>query len=144
MSVLNIAIIIFIVMELSNVFILYFKPDFKYGNSVKVFNDWEEGKESESGHLFAKYLVRWVANVKLIFILLLLGVVIFGNIETQIFATIAMIASISIYYITLHPLIRKLDKAGKITPKGYSKTLGFTILFFILLFSGALVAHFII
>ena len=38
-AVLTIAIIVFIFMELSNVIIMYFKPDFKYGNSMTVFRN---------------------------------------------------------------------------------------------------------
>ncbi len=39
MTILDIAILIFVVMELSNVLVMYFKPDFKYANSMAVLNN---------------------------------------------------------------------------------------------------------
>ncbi len=141
--ILNIAIIIFIIMELSNVIIMYFKPDFKYGNSMIVFNNWHQAKLKEDEQLFVKYLVNWVANCKLIFILLLLVIVCFGNVDLKVYATIAMILSIGIYFITLHPIIKKLDKNNLITPKGYSKTLAIMIACFMIMFTISLIIYFI-
>lgn len=77
MTILDIAILIFVVMELSNVLVMYFKPDFKYANSMAVFKQWAESQQDEKQRLFVKYLVNWVANCKLIFIALLLVVVVF-------------------------------------------------------------------
>lgn len=37
LDILSISIIVFCIMELGNVFILYFKPDSKLGNGVAVF-----------------------------------------------------------------------------------------------------------
>lgn len=45
--ILNVAIIIFVCMELSNVLIMYFKPNFKYGNSMAVFVRWAESQKEE-------------------------------------------------------------------------------------------------
>ena len=134
MDLLSIIIIIFMIMELSNVIILYFKPEFKYGNGIAVFNGWEKSKEDENMHNFVKYLVNWVAGVKLIFIILLGAIVALGNEELKILAVICLIISIATYYFRLSPLIRKLDKNNEITPKGYSKTLDLTIFSFICVF----------
>ena len=51
--ILDIAIYLFVAMEMANVLIMYFKPDFKYGNSMAVFKDWEQAKQTEHGFLFA-------------------------------------------------------------------------------------------
>lgn len=141
MDILSIAIIIFCVMELGNVLILYFAPDLRLGNGVAVFDSWHEAKEKEDMDLFAHYMAYWVAGVKIIFIFLLTVILIFGNESTKIGAVVAMILSIGTYFWKLHPLIKKLDELGKITPKGYSKVLGKMITGFMLMFTIALVVH---
>lgn len=143
MNILDISIILFVIMESSNVIILYFKPEFKYGNGVSVFNNYELSKTDENAHLFVKYLVNWVAGVKLIFLFLLLVILFLGNNTLKIFAVIAMIISIASYFWRLAPLIKKLDDHNMITPKGYSKMLNINIIVFILMFAGALISYLI-
>lgn len=141
--ILDIAIIIFCIMELGNVLILYFKPDSKLGNGVAVFDAWKDVKENKNLDLFAHYMAYWVAGVKLIFIFLLLVVLLTGNETTKIWAVVAMIISIATYFWKLHPIIKKLDSLNKISPKGYSKTLGLMISGFLLMFSTALILYLI-
>lgn len=141
--ILDIAIIIFCIMELGNVLILYFKPDSKLGNGVAVFDAWRDVKEDKNLDLFAHYMAYWVAGVKLIFIFLLLVVLLTGNEITKIWAVVAMIISIATYFWKLHPIIKKLDSLNKINPKGYSKTLGLMISGFLLMFSTALILYFV-
>ena len=141
--ILDIAIIIFCIMELGNVLILYFKPDSRLGNGVAVFDAWKDVKEDKNLDLFAHYMAYWVAGVKLIFIFLLLVVLLTGNETTKIWAVVAMIISIATYFWKLHPIIKKLDSLNKISPKGYSKTLGLMISGFLLMFSTALILYLI-
>lgn len=141
MDILTIAIIIFCVMELGNVLILYFKPDSKMGNGVAVFDSWRDAKKEEALELFAHYMAYWVAGVKLIFIFLLVVVLLTGTETTKLWAVIAMILSIATYFWRLHPIIKKLDKMNKITPKGYSKVLGLMIAGFLIMFSSALIIY---
>lgn len=141
--ILDIAIIIFCIMKLGNVLILYFKPDSKLGNGVAVFVAWKDVKEDKNLDLFAHYMAYWVAGVKLIFIFLLLVVLLTGNETTKIWAVVAMIISIATYFWKLHPIIKKLDSLNKISPKGYSKTLGLMISGFLLMFSTALILYLI-
>lgn len=141
MDILSIAIIIFCIMELGNVLILYFKPDSKLGNGVAVFDFWFDSKEDKSLDLFAHYMAYWVAGVKLIFIFLLLVVLLTGTETTKLWAVIAMILSIATYFWKLHPIIKKLDKMNKISPKGYSKTLGMMISGFLLMFIISLIIY---
>ncbi len=143
MIALQIAIGAFVLMELSNVLIMYFKPDFKYGNSMRTFKGWEESKEDEKSHLFVKYMVNWVANCKLIFILLLIVVLIVNNETVMMWAVVTTIISIGIYFFSLYPIIRKLDKMEKIEPKGYSKTLSYMIFGFMAMFLVALAVYLI-
>lgn len=140
--VLKTAIAVFLIMELSNILILYFKPDFRYGNSMNVFKRWHEAQEREDERLFVKYMVNWVANCKLIFLALLMVVLVCGNEIITVCAVAATILSIAIYFVTLHPVIERLDEMGEIQPKGYSRTLAFTIGAFMLMFSLALVLYF--
>lgn len=141
--ILDIAIIIFCIMELGNVLILYFKPDSKLGNGVAIFDAWKDVKEDKNLDLFAHYVAYLVAGVKLIFIFLLLVVLLTGNETTKIWAVVAMIISIATYFWKLHPIIKKLDSLNKISPKGYSKTLGLMISGFLLMFSTALILYLI-
>lgn len=141
--ILDIAIYIFITMELSNVLIMYFKPDFRHGNSMATFKAWERVKQEEREHLFARYLVRWVANCKLIFIVLLFLIALLGNEEIKLWAVVVTTLSIGVYFITLHPLIRRLDKLGDLLPAGYSIRLASIIGGFMALFVVALSLHFV-
>lgn len=143
MNILSIAIILFIVLELSNVIILYFKPDSKLGNGVAVFDGWEKSKSDPELHSFIKYLVYWVAGTKLIFIVLLIVILLTGSETTKLLSVVALIISIGSYYWRLHPIIKGLDKKGEITPKGYSKTLGIMIGTFMIVFFVALILSFV-
>lgn len=141
MTILDISIIAFIIMETSNICILYFAPDSRLGNGVAVFNFWHDSKENQTDHLFAKYMACWVAGTKLIFIVLLLVILFIGDDTLKLFAVGVMILSIATYFWKLHPIIKKLDEKGKITPKGYSKTLGYMITGFMSMFSIALIVY---
>lgn len=143
MDILSISILIFIVMESANVAILYFWPGSQLGNGVGVFNAFHHS-ESEEQKLFASYLVNWVAGVKLIFIVLLAVILLVGTEPVRIGAVAAMILSIATYFWRLHPIMKKLDAMGCITPKGYSKALDGMIAGFLLMFILALAAHFLL
>ncbi len=141
MNLLDISIIIFIVMETANVCILYFAPDSKRGNGVAVFKHWESSKADEDTHLFASYMTNWVAGTKLIFILLLIVVLLTANEVTKICSVAVMIVSIATYFWRLHPIVKRLDKRGQITPSGYSKTLSLMIAGILIMFTIVLVIH---
>lgn len=143
MNILDISIIIFVIMETANICILYFAPDSRLGNGVAVFDNWAETKEDENAHLFARYMTCWVAGTKLIFIVLLLVILFTGSDVTKAWGVAAMILSIASYFWKLHPIMKKLDANGKVTPKGYSKALDGMIAGFMVMFSGALLAYFI-
>ncbi len=144
MTILNTAIIVFVIMESLNVLILYFAPDSRLGNGVAVFNEWEQSKKNDASHLFARYMTFWVAGTKLIFIVLLLVILFTGSELTKFCAILAMILSIATYFWRLHPIIVKLDQMGEITPKGYSKALFFMIAGFLVMFSLAAILYLVI
>ena len=140
MDILSIAILIFIIMESANVAILYFWPGSRLGNGVAVFNAYFH-PGSEEQRLFTSYLVNWVAGVKLIFIFLLAVILAIGTEQIKLWAVVAIILSIATYFWRLHPTIKKLDAMGCITPKGYSKALGWMVAGFLIMFTLALVVH---
>ncbi len=138
MNILSIAIIIFLVLETVNVITLYFWPGSRLANGVGVFDAWEKSKADPELHQFIRYLVFWVAGTKLIFIALLLVILLTGGESTKTFTVVAMIASILSFFWRLFPIVKTLDKAGQITPAGYSKALGLMIGGFIMIFVVAL------
>ena len=141
MNLLDISIIVFVIMETVNVCIMYFYPNSRKGNGVAIFNHWESSKKDEDTHMFARYMTNWVAGTKLIFILLLVVVLFTSDEITKILSVCVMIASIATYFWRLHPIVKRLDQKGQITPKGYSKTLGLMIAGFLFMFTLALIVH---
>ena len=123
MSILQIGILVFTVIECGNVAVLYFRPGSKLANSVGVFKAWEESKRYEKIHELVKYLVNWVAGTKLIFIMMAVVVIVFGSHRLHVITVFALIMSILSFFWRLYPMIRRMDRAGYISPKGYSKTL---------------------
>jgi hypothetical protein len=134
MNIIKIAAIIFLILEAANVITLYFFPGSKNANGVGVFTAWEKSKSDPVLHNFIKYLVNWVAGTKLIFILLLIVILATADEQSLIYVGIAMVISIASFYWRLFPLVRKMDKANEIEPQNYSKTLGWMILGFIVIF----------
>ncbi len=142
MLVLNVAIGIFIFLESLNVLVLYFVPDLNKGNGVALFNFWHEAKKDPEQELFARYMAFWVAGTKLIFIALLAVVLFWADERTKVVSLMALTLTTATFFWKLYPIIQKLDGMGKITPKGYSKTLGLMIKGFITLFVSALMLYF--
>jgi len=141
MKLLTIITIGFLFLEATNVIVLYLFPNSKYANSVGIFKAWEKSKSDPEIHNFVKYLVNWVAGTKLIFIVLLIVILLMADSDTLIVAGAAMVISIASFFWRLFPLICKMDREGQIEPKNYSKTLGWMIRVFILLFvSGVIIS----
>lgn len=139
MDILSLAIIVFLVLETSNVVMLYFTPGTSMGNGLGVFDAYEKSKKDPEVYALVKYLINWVAGTKIIFIALLIVVLITGDKTTKLYSVIALILTILTYFWRLHPAIKAMDKQGQITPKGYSKTLGIMIISFMLLFAAAMI-----
>lgn len=131
---IRIVIIIFVLIEFSNVVALYLIPGSKKANAVGVFSAWEQSKRYPDIHDFVKYLVNWVAGVKLIFLLLLVVILFLGNEKLQRLSLIVLSITTLTFYWRLFPLIRKMDKNGQIYPKNYSIFLGVMILLMVVFF----------
>ena len=133
----KIVILAFLLLETSNVLALYFVPGSKRANAVGVFSAWEKSKQDPEIHDFVRYLVYWVAGAKLIFLLLLAGIVWFGDATLQRLSLLVLALATLSFYWRLFPLIRKMDCQGHIVPKNYSLQLGVMIFLFILAFVAA-------
>ena len=123
MNILQIGILVFVIIETLNILMLYFAPGMKQGNALGVFKAWDKAQEDEAMKSFAHYMAAWVAGAKLIFIMIGIVVIIWGNIQTQLGTAAALVLSISSFFWRLYPAIKKMDDKGQIDPKGYSKTL---------------------
>ena len=136
----KIALLAFCLLEASNVAALYFAPGTRFANAVGVFRAWEKSKQDPEIHDFIRYLVNWVAGAKLIFLLLLGVIVIWGDVNIQRLSLGALALATASFFWRLYPLIRGMDRRGQIEPRNYSKVLALMILVFILVFAQALVS----
>ncbi len=127
MNILDIAIIAFIVTECMNVLVLYFKPELKYGNGIGVFAAYFRARDDKELALFTRYLINWVANAKFIFVSLLSTILAYGSYNVKFFAVISLILTILMYYISLAPIIHKINKEGGLTTKNYNRILNIMI-----------------
>lgn len=139
MTFSKIVILVFMLLETSNVLALYFYPGSKYANAVGVFSAWEKSKQYPEIHDFLRYLVNWVAGAKLIFILLLAVILFFSDLESQRMSLLALAIATASFFWRLFPLIRTMDKNGQIEPRNYSIVLGVMIFIFIVAFAMAVV-----
>jgi len=134
MTIIKIVIIGFVMLELSNILMLYFASGSKKANAVGIFTAWEKSKQYPEIHNFIRYLVYWIAGSKLIFILLLIVIIIFATPEVQRISLVALTVATMSFYWRLFPLIRNMDQRGEIEPKNYSIILGIMIFLFIAVF----------
>ena len=134
MTIIQIVILVFILLEFSNVITLYFVPGSKKANGIGFFTAWEKSKQDPEVHDFVKYLVNWIAGTKLIFIALLIVIIIFAEPATQRISLVALMVTTATFYWRLFPLIKKMDGKGQIEPKNYSVVLGVMIGVFITVF----------
>lgn len=142
MSVLTLAVLLFLVLESTNIVLLYFFPGSRRGNAVGVFRAWEGSKRDPEVHALLKYLVNWVAGTKLIFVALLAVLVLTAGPLTLWWSVLALVGSIASFFWRLFPAIRAMDGAGAIEPAGYSVTLGWMIAGFLLVLVLALILGF--
>ncbi|HKJ86381.1 MAG TPA: hypothetical protein VKA06_09920, partial [Spirochaetia bacterium] len=141
MDVISVVLLVFGVIELANVLLLYLAPGSRRGNSMGFFKAYEKSKQDPEVHALVSYLVNWVAGTKLIFIVLLIGILITGNAATKVFTAIALIFSILTFFSRLYPALKTMDDHGQLTPRGYSRTLRIMILGFIATFAVAVIVY---
>ncbi|MBT7988865.1 MAG: hypothetical protein HN769_03180 [Anaerolineae bacterium] len=92
-------------------------------NGACIFSSWEKSKADPEVHMLMRYLVNWLAGVKMIVIALVLVLVFTAPESTLILAAIALVITIASFYWRLYPLLRTADKAGQLSPRGHAKRL---------------------
>jgi len=143
MTFLIIVIIGFLLLEISNVIVLFFIPDSKQVHGMGMFPAWEKSKSDPDVHNLMRYLTIWAAGSKLIIVALLIVLLIWGNKQLITLAGFALVISMSPFYFGLFPAMQKIDKNNQVDPKGFSVRLGFTITVLILaLLIGSILALF--
>ncbi|MBU0928392.1 MAG: hypothetical protein KKA67_11615 [Spirochaetes bacterium] len=139
MDTISIVLVLFIVLECLNVILLYKMPSSTKGNAIGVFKAYGKAKADPEIGAMVDYLVNWVAGTKLIFIVLLIGVIITGSPATKVFSAIALMFSIATFFSRLFPIIKRVEAEDGLTIRGYSRTLAIMIGSFIAVFALALV-----
>lgn len=130
----RIVLLAFILLEISNVVALYFFPGSKKANALGVFSAWEKSKQYPEIHDLVRYLVYWVAGAKLIFLVLLSFIVVFADLNLQRLSLLALGLATFAFFWRMFPLVRKMDREGRIHPRNYSLVLGGMIVAMIVLF----------
>lgn len=141
MDILTVVLAAFGVLELANVLLLYLAPGARRGNSMGFFNAYRKSESDPEVHALVNYLVNWVAGTKLIFIVLLIGILIAGDATIKVFTAIALVFSILTFYSRLYPSLKRMDEQGQITPRGYSRTLAIMIAAFVVTFTVAVIIY---
>ena len=120
MNILQIAILIFVVIESLNVLTLYFNAGSRIGNGLGVFNAYDLAEKDEMVGPFVRYLIDWVAGAKLIFVMVGIAILFSTEPLVHLLVVIAFIISILSFYYRLFPMIKRLDEKGQITPCGHA------------------------
>jgi len=143
MTFLTIVIIAFLLLEISNVFVLFFTPDSRQVHGMGMFPVWERSKKDPNVYNLMRYLGLWVAGSKLILIVLLIVILVLGNPLMKVVTGYATALSMLPFYGGLFPAMKKIDENDQVEPKGFAMRLGFTITMLILaLLIGSTLAFF--
>ena len=143
MTFLIMVMIGFLLLEISNVFVLFFRPDSRQVHGMGMFPAWEKLKSDPDIHNLMRYLTIWVAGSKLILVALFIVMLIWGDKQLITIAGFALVISMLPFYFGLFPAMKKIDKSDQVVPKGFSMRLGFTITVLILaLLIGSILALF--
>lgn len=134
MTFLTIAMSAFLLLEISNVFVLFFAPDSPQVHGMGMFPVWEKIKKDVNMYNLVRYFTFWVAGSKLILIVLLVIVLVMGTPMMKVIAGYVTGLSMLPFYWGLFPTMKKIDENDQVEPKGFAMRLGFTITMFILMF----------
>jgi len=127
MNTLQVTLLVFVLIETLSMLELYFLQDKPMFNGVGIFSGWEKSKADPEVHMLVRYLVHWLAGVKMIVIGLVLVLVLMVPENTMLLGSIALAITVSSFYWRLNPMLRIADKAGQVTPQGHSRRLSFMV-----------------
>ena len=128
MSAIQVTLLVIASVEVLSVLELYFMQDRCIFNGVAMFKVCVLARKDPDLFGMVRYLVNWVAGVKLIVIGLIVVIVFTAPANTILYAAISMIFTIASFFWRMFPMSRKFDEAGLIEPKGRSKMLGIMVL----------------
>ena len=128
MKTLQITLLVFAFIESLNMLELYFMQDNCKFNGACIFSSWEKSKADPEVHALIRYLVNWLAGVKMIVIALVLVLVFTASENTLILAAVALVITIASFYWRLYPMLRTADKAKQLSSRGHSKRLSMMLM----------------
>jgi hypothetical protein len=133
-TILVVLVSLFLLLESANVLALYLAPESRRFNALGVFDAWAVSQRDPAVGPLVRYLAYWVAGTKVIFIALWLVILVVGEPDTQFWASVVMVPAIATFYWRMAPIARGLDRAGSVSPPGYSRVLGWMIAGFLAAF----------
>ncbi len=128
MKTIQIVLLVFVLVETLNMLELYFLQDNCKFNGACIFSGWEKSKADPEVHALLRYLVNWLAGVKMIVIGLLLVLIFTAPEQTLLLATIALILTTASYFWRMNPMLHAADKAGQVKPRGHAKRLSMMLI----------------
>lgn len=130
----------FILLEVSNAYVLFFVPESSKVHGMGMFPAWQKAKADADIHNLLRYFTFWVAGSKLIMSALLVIILFWGGDLLVTITGFALSLSMLPFYFGLFPTMKKIDENDQVTPKGFANQLAFTITSLIIaFFIGALV-----
>jgi len=127
MNAIQVTLLVFVIIESLNMLELYFFQDNCMFNGASIFSGWEKSKTDPEIHALVRYLVNWLAGIKMIVIGLVLVLIFMVPESTTLLGAIALVATVSSFYWRLSPMLRAADNAGQVTPRGHSKRLNLMV-----------------
>jgi hypothetical protein len=124
MSAIQVTLLVIMAVEILSVMELYFMQDRCIFNGVAMFKVCEVARKDPDLFGLVRYLVNWVAGIKLIVIGLVAVIVFTAPEQTILLAAISMVFTIASFFWRMFPMSRFFDEMGQIEPKGRSKMLG--------------------
>ena len=124
MNAIQVSFLVFAIIEILNMLELYFMQDNCMFNGICLFSGWEKSKEDPEVHGLIRYLLNWLAGMKMLVIGLVLVLIFTAPKQTLILSAISMVITIGSFYWRMYPMICKADDAGQIKRKGRSRLLG--------------------
>jgi hypothetical protein len=127
MSAIQVSLVAIMVVEILSVLELYFLQDRCIFNGVAMFKVCVLTRKDPELFGMVRYLVNWIAGVKLI-VIGLLGVIVFTSPENTImYAAISLVITIASFFWRMFPAVRLFDDAGLIEPAGRARVLGWMV-----------------
>lgn len=124
MNALQICLLVFVIIETLNMLELYFMQDKCVFNGICLFSGWDKSKEDPEVHRLVRYLLNWLAGMKMLVVGLVLVLIFTAPKQTLLLSAISMVITIGSFYWRMYPMISKADDEGQLKRKGRSRMLG--------------------